>query len=301
MKSLAIIMPVYNGLNFTKRALANLSEAIENVKKDILTISLIVVDDGSTDGTSEFIRKEYPDTIIMKGDGSLWWSGGMNYGARFACDEIRSDYIALWNNDITCKSDYFSILNEIINNSDDQVIIGSKIYASNNLVWSMGGFYNPFTGKKTQLGWFMPDDQVFEKTVSVDWLPGMGTILHTDVIRKIGYWDNISFPQYHGDSDFTYRAKLAGYKIIVYPRLKLWNDISNTGIEHKGNLKTLLHSLRHIKSYNNIRIDLLFYKKYAKSPYAYLELLKKYGRLIGGYFKWKVLNFIGINKQQPAQ
>jgi GT2 family glycosyltransferase len=275
MKSLAIIMPVYNGLNFTKRALANLSEAIENVKKDILTISLIVVDDGSTDGTSEFIRKEYPDTIIMKGDGSLWWSGGMNYGARFACDEIRSDYIALWNNDITCKSDYFSILNEIINNSDDQVIIGSKIYASNNLVWSMGGFYNPFTGK--------------------------GTILHTDVIRKIGYWDNINFPQYHGDSDFTYRAKLAGYKIIVYPRLKLWNDISNTGIEHKGNLKTLLHSLRHIKSYNNIRIDLLFYKKYAKSPYAYLELLKKYGRLIGGYFKWKVLNFIGINKQQPAQ
>ena len=290
-------MPVFNGLAFTRKSLANLTEAVGNVKKEVLSIETIVVNDGSTDGTGDFLRLEYPGIIVLQGNGNLWWSGSMNVGARYACDTLKADYIALWNNDILCEPDYFNILLEIIQNNDNQVVIGSKIYAKDNLVWSMGGVFNPFSGKKEQLGSFALDGDQFNSITDADWLPGMGTILHTGVIRRIGYWDEVNFPQYHGDSDFTYRARLAGYSLKVYPLLKIWNDITNTGLEHKGSFKVLLHSLRHIKSYNNVRIDLIFYRKYARSPFAYAELLKKYGMLTGGFLKWKMLNFLGIYKK----
>jgi GT2 family glycosyltransferase len=106
----------------------------------------------------------------------------------------------------------------------------------------------------------------------------------------------VNFPQYHGDSDFTYRAKLAGFRLLVYPQLKIWNDITNTGLEHKGSFSMLMRSLKHVKSYYNIRIDIKFYRKFARSPLAYTELVVKYGRLIGGFFKWKALNALGIQK-----
>lgn len=294
MITLAIIMPVYNGLEFTRKALKNLQDTASGIAG--LDPVTIVVDDGSKDGTGDFIRSTYPECIILNGDGNLWWSGAMNVGAGYAVNTLKVDYIALWNNDILSDPDYFRHLYGILSENIDKAVIGSKIYAKDNLVWSMGGYFNPYTGKKPQLGSFAPDAPEFEKITGVDWLPGMGTILHTDVIRKIGYWDNVNFPQYHGDSDFTYRAKLAGFRLLVYPQLKIWNDISNTGLEHNGSLGVLMRSLKHVKSYYNIRIDIKFYRKFARSPLAYTELFVKYGRLIGGFFKWKVLNALGIRK-----
>ncbi|NJO67967.1 MAG: hypothetical protein HC830_00630 [Bacteroidetes bacterium] len=68
------------------------------------------------------------------------------------------------------------------------------------------------------------------KKMELNWLPGMGTLIHETVVQKAGYWDNINFPQYHGDSEFTFRAYLNGFKIEVDPDLVIWNDTTHTGI-----------------------------------------------------------------------
>ena len=75
------------------------------------------------------------------------------------------------------------------------------------------------------------DSELLNEKIECDWLPGMGTVTHKSVYEKIGMLDEIRFPQYHGDSDFTLRAKKRGYKIIVYPDLKIYNDNRNTGID----------------------------------------------------------------------
>ena len=160
----------------------------------------------------------------------------------------------------------------------------------------MGGKFNQDNGRKYLIGFDTIDSKKYSNVISADWLPGMGTLLHRTVIDTIGFWDNTAFPQYHGDSDFTLRAKLAGFKIRIYPQLRIWNNKEQSGIIHNGKIKLLFRSFVDIKSNFNIRKDFLFYRKYSSSIKAYIPLLNKYYKYIGGFIKWKILNILGIRK-----
>lgn len=298
MKLIAVLIPVFNGLEFTKKCLDNLRILEGSLSGSDFKAANIIIDDGSKDGTYEYIKFHFPEVILLQGDGNLWWSGSINLGASYAVNELKASYLLLWNNDITANNEYFTELVKIIESAEGKLVIGSKIYSDADTVWSMGGMFNPWTGKKKHIAYAVKDSSQYNKIITADWLPGMGTLMPADVIAQVGLWDQKNFPQYHGDSDYTYRTKLKGYSIKVFPQLKIWNDISNTGIEHRGSFQVLLKSIRHIKSYNNIRKDLIFYRKYARSPLAYCELCIKYGRLFGGFFKWKILNYVGLRKSQ---
>jgi GT2 family glycosyltransferase len=299
MKKLAILLPVHNGLNYTINCLRLLESMLTQQSSSHLDISIIVIDDGSTDGTAEWTGKNMPAVIVVKGNGNLWWSGAVNAGARYAMETLSAEYVLLWNNDIIPSDDYFIRLEEIISHEQEDRIIGSKIYQAKekNIIWSFGGYFNPCTGNKLMIGFGKTDNNEFGQVLKVDWLTGMGTIVPTRIIKEIGYWDNINFPQYHGDSDFTYRATIHGFQVIAHPSLRIWNDTSNTGIQHNDSVKGLFRMLTDIKSQYNIKKNIMFYRKYAKTPWACLPLLAGYFRLLSGFLKWKILGLLKINRK----
>lgn len=294
---LGIVIPVHNGLSYTSKCLNNIYTAIKRTETS--RIEVIVVNDGSTDDTNEWIKLNYPQTLLLQGDGNLWWSGGINLGVNHAIQNLNCDYILWWNNDILTDDDYFRNILDIVDKHDID-IIGSKIYFADNpsLIWSMGGIFNTVTGNKYLIGMNEHDGEKFNIPRIVDWLPGMGTVIHKKVFNNIGYVDAKSFPQYHGDSDFTFRAKLAGYKLIVFPQLKIWNDKSNSGILHKNSYRSLINSLHSIKSNYHLGKDIYFYKRYATSFQAYQTLVSKYCYYVGGFLKWKVLKTLGLSKRK---
>ena len=297
MKKVSVLIPIHNGIECTKKCLHELNGLFKTGEYTNCEFSIIVIDDGSSDGSKEWISANYPRVMILEGDGNLWWSGAVNKGAKHAFEGTGSDYVLLWNNDIKPKGNYFVILSRIISQEPDSTIIGSKICnLNNNMIWSFGGIFNPKTGKKYMIGFNQTDSDKFNKVIEVDWLTGMGTLVSKKAVDRIGYWDRYNFPQYHGDSDFTYRAKLNGFKLKVFPELVLYNDTSVTGYSHNYNMKRLFISFTNIKSKLNIRKNILFYRKYAKSPLAYLSLIILYFRAIGGFIKWNTLKLIGIKK-----
>lgn len=294
---ISIIIPVFNGINFTKTCLKSLFELIPASELSENDFNVIVIDDGSKDGTAQWIRDNYPSVRLIYGDGSLWWSGGINKGVIYALKELKADYILWWNNDIKPADDYFIQAAKLVKENNNHVLIGSKVLSLNgDLIWGMGGNFNPRNGNRFMYGEQQKDSLIFRRPLEVDWLPGMGTIIHRDVFDKIGLVNEKDFPQYHGDSDFTYRAKKAGFKLIAFPELVIYNDTTNTGLIHQGSLTNLYKSLTSIKSNFNIKKDIKFFRAHASSSLAYLFLFKKYFRYIGGFLKWKILNSFGIKK-----
>jgi len=295
---IAILIPVHNGLNFTRKCLLSLNEILQQMGEDSGRFLIIVIDDGSTDNTKDWIIDHYPATRILEGDGHLWWSGGINMGIEHAINKLDCDYTLWWNNDIHCAPDYFTNLLRIVQEISDDTIVGSKIYFADEqqIIWSMGGLFNPYSGDKYTIGMNETDSEVFEQMKEADWLPGMGTLVHKSVFDKIGLVNAKDFPQYHGDSDFTYRAKLAGYQIRVYPQLRIWNDKSNSGIQHYNSFRMLIRSLNDIRSNYHLGKDYLFYRRYATSMVAYKTLFFKYSFYIGGFIKWRILGLLGIRK-----
>ncbi|MHC1775943.1 MAG: glycosyltransferase family 2 protein [Lentimicrobium sp.] len=299
---IAILIPVHNGLHFTKKCLHNIYMSLHNNVDEPGKFVVIVIDDGSTDHSKEWITENYPETLILEGDGHLWWSGGINRGIYHAVNELGCEYTLWWNNDIHCSHDYFSNLLTLTENIPVDIIIGSKIYYAEKpeIIWSMGGLFDEHSGSKFIIGMNKADANTYNVITDADWLPGMGTLIHKSLFEKIGFVNAKDFPQYHGDSDFTYRAKLAGYPIKVFPQLKIWNDKSNSGLQHFNNVRLLIRSLNDIKSNYHIGKDLLFYRKYASSPIAYTNLISKYYYYIGGFIKWKFLSLLGLSKNTKS-
>lgn len=164
----------------------------------------------------------------------------------------------------------------------------------------MGGLFDEHSGTKFTIGMNKADANKYNEITDADWLPGMGTLIHKSLFEKIGLVNAKDFPQYHGDSNFTYRAKLAGYPIKVFPQLKIWNDKSNSGLQHFNNFRLLIRSLNDIKSNYHFGKDLLFYRKHASSPIAYTALFLKYYYYIGGFLKWKFLSLLGQSKNNQS-
>lgn len=294
---IAILLPVFNNLDFTKTTLEELGGLHDKVDGAIFHI--VLIDDGSTDGTSEWVKQNHPEVVLLHGDGNLWWSGAINMGAQYAIEELKVDYLLLWNNDVNVVGDYFKELVRIISDTAMPALLGSKIYVAEQpeLVWSMGGYFNPKSGRYDMYGNFAKDLEEFGKIREVDWLTGMGTVVPVEVLEKIGYWNAKDFPQYHGDSDFTYRAKLAGYRVLVHPALGILNHVKNSGIDHEGSFRRLMMLLTDIRSKSNLKKYMKFYRLYARTLRAYWPVVWLYLQIFGGFLKWKILRIFGIKKK----
>ncbi len=298
MVNIALIIPVFNNIKYTRKCLEDLSSRLKEDSLKNTGIHIVVVDDGSTDGTGKFISQNYPEVILLKGDGNLWWSGSVNMGMKYALDRGDFfDYVLWWNNDIINKDDYFVQLDDVLHKKSYE-ILGSKICRLHqpDIIWSMGGVFNNRNGVKYMIGNGATDGPDYSKQLSVDWLTGMGTLVHLSVIKKIGLLDNVNFPQYHGDSEYTYRARKNNLSVVIEPKLVLYNDTSNTGIKKKDSFKDLINMMTSIRSNYHIGKDFKFYWKYARSPLAYIFLVKRYGKLIGGFFKWKIVSTFKVSK-----
>lgn len=291
MTRVSILLPVFNELQYTKQAIVDLSASLSYAKERLngVHFSIVIFDDGSTDGTPRWIEDNHPEIYLLRGDGNQWWSGSINAAARFSITTLNADFLLLWNNDIVIEKDYLYNLCLVLGSSGDNIVIGSKIlfFDVPGKIWSMGARFNPVNGEKCAIGYMQDDNERFSKPIGVDCLPGMGTCIPASLLKRIGYWDAKNFPQYHSDWEFTYRAKMQGMKVVVYPELKIWNHTEHTGLSHNFKFSQLWASLKSPRSIYNFRRDYLFYKKCHISQRAYFGLLSKYVKYIGRFIKWK--------------
>src|SRR5215813_1669796 len=100
-----VVIPVHNRLDATWECLESLS------CQTYQHFNIVLVDDGSTDGTAEHISQKYPEVAILRGDGNLWWTGATNLGVRYTTQHCREDdYVLTLNNDTVLPPEYLKTM-----------------------------------------------------------------------------------------------------------------------------------------------------------------------------------------------
>ncbi len=200
-----IVIPVHNRRETTLAGLRHLyAQGVSTWAR------IIVVDDGSTDGTSEAVSSEFPDTIILHGDGNLWWTGGIVRGMREAMQ--RGAEFIVWLNDDTLPEP--GALEALLAESKATGAIAGG-------VCFLPGETTPAYSGQRRGAWHLGANLApGEATVACDALNGNLVCLPATVVGQIGYPDEHGLPQVLADSDYTLRASRAGIPVKLVGRAR---------------------------------------------------------------------------------
>ncbi len=246
-----MVVPVYNRVNLTLEFL----RSFQNVTYP--NCEIILVDDGSTDGTPEVVEKEFPSIRVMRTEGNLWWSKCMNRGVKAALAS-GTDYILTINDDVAVDPSFLSALVTFAL-QHPRTLVGSLIYEFNRRerLWYAGG----------KIGWLR--GELLHRSSLTDgtlaWLTGMGTLIPAEVFSELGFYDDVHLPQYTADAELSLRAREKGFALAIVKESVLWNkseESSQRLIRKHVTFRTFLLPLSSRRSDSLLSMRLFLYRRY---------------------------------------
>lgn len=204
-----IIIPVFNRINETKNIISNLRVQDTDEK-----IKILIIDDGSTDGTSEWLRLQ-KDLFFLRGNGKLLWGGAIDLGINYIIKNHPTDeWILLINNDVEVKKDYVDNLIKIAK-KNYPAAVGSVLKNKKNEIVSLGPRIDPF---KLEVEEIYKKNLVFKNEIvfeEVDALSGRGVIYPLKSIIEAKGLNSKIFPHYYGDYSLSMKINKKGYKLMI--------------------------------------------------------------------------------------
>lgn len=223
-----VVVLAWNYYNHTKRCL----ESLRTVEYDNLNV--LVVDNNSSDKTSENIKKDFPEFNILTLSKNLKFSGGNNEGVNHLNPE-KDDFIIFLNNDtIVSKNFVKKLINPLL--EDKKAIISTPkiLYSSNiNKIWYAGGVVNLWFGIIKHIGIRDFDGPKYSFKTKTDYASGCCFCIKFDDFRKL-YFDN-DFSMYCEDVDLSLRARKMNRFILYVPDSVILHNVSQTLGEHSFN------------------------------------------------------------------
>ncbi len=262
-----IISPVFNRCEDTLRCL----RSIANSDLSGIDAHIIIVDDGSTDGTAERVTEAFPDVEIVRGDGTLWYTGGTNLGLESALRH-EPDYILAINNDQVFDEKCIRLMVECAERHPGSVVgsllctwdVPHRIFqVSPRWELKVGGYRHWFK----QTVWTVP-----EKPWEVEIVVGNCVLYPARAVREAGLMNVSKFPQY-GDAEYTPRMRRMGWKLLIEPRARVFCKPNDEVSGFRG--MTLSAKLNHLffKSTGPYSLKRRFNMTMAGAPNAFYGLL----------------------------
>ncbi len=242
----------YNGREVTLEAL----ESLRRMKYP--SYELIVVDNGSTDGSHEAVGARFPEVTRVRTEENLGPAGGANLGVRHALDG-GFDYVLILNNDIEVAPDLLTEMVRLAESSPEIGIVGPKsyFYWDRRRIWSAGGRVTFREAVTRERGSKALDRGQLDRDVAVGYVNGCAQLVQREVFERIGLWDPIFHLSFE-DADFCLRARRAGWQSWYAHRAKLWHMVSVATGGYKAP-----------KTYQTARSTAIFVRRHA-GPWQWL-------------------------------
>ena len=230
-KKVTIVIPNYNGIKYIRDCMDSL------YKQEDISFEILVVDNGSKDGSLEILKTEYVDAKVIALEENTGFCHAVNVGIQ----NSGTPYVILLNNDTVVKPGFVEALQEAIEESERIFSVSSMMLsmADESRIDDAGDGYS-------MLGWAYARGKGkpaarYEKRAKVFAACGGAAIYRKEVFEKIGYFDENHFA-YLEDIDIGYRARIHGYRNAYEPKAKVIHAGSATSGSRYNEFKTKLSS-----------------------------------------------------------
>ena len=235
--SFSIIVLTWNVINYIEDCL----EAL--LAQDYSSFEVLVVDNGSIDGTPELVARRFPQVRLIRNQRNLGFAAGNNVGLRTAS----GDLLVLLNADTQVHPGWLTALADAF---DDPAtgVAGCKLLYPDGSIQHAGGFVYGPRGEADHQGRYAPDDGRFDNLVDIEYATGAALAIRRTVLDQIGLLDEGFSPIYYEDIDLCYRVRAAGWRVVYVSQASVTHYESTTfGAEtyerkfalHQGRLRFL--------------------------------------------------------------
>ena len=231
----SVVIPNFNGIAFLDSVLASLEG------QTLSKFEVILVDNGSTDGSCSFVTANYPWVHLIELSENFGFCGAVNAGIRAA----KAPYVLLLNNDTEVKEDFVEEMLAAIRRHKNAFSCGARMvqYHDRDRLDDVGNYYCALgwsfaRGRGKDIHAYETEDKIFSACAGA-------AIYRKKIIEKIGYFDEEHFA-YLEDTDIGYRARIYGYENWYAPIAIVFHVGSGTSGSRYNQFKTRYSSRNNI-------------------------------------------------------
>ncbi len=210
----------------------SITACLDSLLSQSIDLKIILVDNGSVDGSLEFIKDHYTDIELIINPINVGFAAGVNQGINKAI-ELGMEFVALLNNDAVADKSW---LGNLVKSLDDNKSVGIAtckfISLDKSFLDSTGDLYTIW-GLPYPRGRKEPVSSAYDSLVDIFGASGGASLYRVSMLKEIGLFDN-DFFAYYEDVDISFRAQLAGWKVKFVPNALAYHQIGATSSKIKG-------------------------------------------------------------------
>jgi GT2 family glycosyltransferase len=291
----------WNGRNDTIECLASLQ------RLNYPNYQVVVVDNGSVDGSAATFRESFPQAIVIENSRNLGYAEGFNVGLHYAF-QLGADYSLILNNDTLIDPD---ALLELVRVAEQDIQVGfvtGKVYSYGEplMLQTVGRDNDPILLVGRHIGNGEVDHGQYDKMQELNFVDDVFLLVRMTVFEQVGGYDPTFFLMFE-ETDWCARVRRAGFKIVYTPKAKIWHKGNKSvsvgrSVTHQFYLsRNLIPFIRRNSTPHQFRRFMLRYLFSYKQPYAPREawrllrwgqyrLLAAHLRGIGSGLVWLLRN-----------
>jgi len=210
----SVIVVNYNGISYLETCLRSV------LAQNVPDFEVILVDNKSSDDSLEYVRRTFPDLLLVANDKNLGYTGGINSGISHA----KGKYLAPLNVDTEVQKNWLGTMVKFMDANPDAGAVTPKslLYRDREKVGVMGLNIH-ITGIGFVRGLNKQDSDLPKEPFQVAGISGCSFLIRREIVERMGGLNENNF-LYYDDVDLSWVVNLMGYKIYCVPRSVVYHE-----------------------------------------------------------------------------
>ena len=199
------------------------------LKNTYQNFEVVVIDNGSADGTNDYVKEKFPEAELIRLEKNKGYSGGFNFGLAYAFNDKKADFVLVTNNDVKVDQHVIEALVKVAQKDKKIGFVTGKAYYYERpeILQTVGKYEDEIRWNGRHIGSKEKDEGQYEEISERHFIDDIYMLVSNHVYQQVGGYDTTFFFESE-EYDWQARAKKAGFKIMYTPKAKIWHKESMT-------------------------------------------------------------------------